>query len=191
MNTSCSLLRNTKDLRSYGSPVFRILTDPFIEIVHKNYFVLRTLRKLRQLADFCEILLELVSPVNEKGCIPAVIDYEVGTFPPGKTQSFPRAPPVFFNTFTLPGINRNTCHSDGCCGMILSGKDIAACPPYIRPEFDKSLDQYRSLNGHVKRTRDSQSVQRPALSVLISHSHQPGHFHFSYFNLPTAETCQG
>lgn len=49
------------------------------------------------------------------------------------------------------------------------------CPKYLSSKFNESLDEYSSLDGHVKATGDAGALQRLRRSILGTHRHQSRH----------------
>jgi hypothetical protein len=94
-----------------------------------------------------------------------------------------RAPPVLFESFTLPGENRGSLgvlwcsmphdNSGGC--FILGGENVATRPPNFSTESHEGLDKDSSLNGHVEGTGDAGTLEGLQGTKFFTNGHQSGH----------------
>merc|ERR1740130_2349805 len=86
------------------------------------------------------------------------------------------APPVFLEGLTFPGKDgRGLGSDDGSGSMVLGGENVARAPTYRGAEGSERLDQHTSLDGHVKRSRDTGASQRLGSGEFGAASHESRH----------------
>ena len=87
-----------------------------------------------------------------------------------------RVLPVILERLTLDREYRHARFCDGRRGMILGRKNITGSPAHFGTESNQGFDQYRSLNGHVQRARNTGAFQWLVLAVFITQGYESGHF---------------
>ena len=135
-----------------------------------------------------EGIFGLLTLVDEKGHITTVIDDKIGSMAfaiiSGPGDGIQSAFPVFFEGFSLPGEDSSRfITSDGSSGVVLGGENVARAPADVSSELLKSFDQNRSLDGHVKGSRDTSSLKRGRRSELLTASNQTRHLNLSEFDV--------
>ena len=144
--------------------------------------------------DFA-FLLELDTFVHQKGGIATVIKNEIGLVV-APVQRLESAPPVFFESFALPGEDRDArgrlwrATPDGARGgrMILGGEDVARSPTNFSPQCGECFDEGRGLHGHVQRASDFGTLKRLAAAITFTQCHQSWHFVLGEVDLFSSES---
>ena len=154
--------------------------------------VLVVVRGLRG-GDFA-FFFELGPFVDQKRGVATVIQYQIGlTIAP--MQSLERAPPIFLQTLAFPGKDWNTrrclggarANRAGGRSMVLGGEDVAGSPPDLCPQGRQSLNEGRSLHGHVQGAGDLGAFEGLAGAISFTQSHQTWHFVFGKIDLFSPE----
>jgi hypothetical protein len=144
--------------------------------------------RIRKSSVLEEKILGLLSLVDNKGHVTTVIDDKVGSLtlaiillPCKRVQG---AFPVFLKGFSLPCENSSGfVASDSGSGVVLGGEDVARAPTEVGTKILKSFDKNSSLDGHVKRSRNTGVLERLGRSVLNTASHKSRHLNLSEFNI--------
>ena len=128
--------------------------------------------------------LVLATLVDEHGGVATVVEDHVRSTV-GPRHGLLRAPPILLERLALPGVDRNTArllwravraNSNGGSCLILSRKNVAACPANLCTERDQRLDQNGGLDRHVQRARHARAGERLLGGILFAQRHQAGHF---------------
>jgi len=145
-------------------------------------------RRIREGSVFEEEVFGFLSFVDDEGHVTSIIDNDVGSLSlaiivlPG--EGVQGALPVFLEGLSLPGENSSGfIASNGSSGVILSGEDVARAPSYIGSEFLNSLDKDGGLDGHVKRSGDTSSIEQLGRSVFGTARHKTRHLNLGEFNI--------
>ncbi|MNZ73963.1 hypothetical protein D3C78_923970 [compost metagenome] len=130
--------------------------------------------------------------VQQLGQVTAVVEDHVGVpwlaiLEDGLLQ----APLVLFLGFTFPGEHRDTGSSDGGCGLVLSGEDVAGRPAHFGTQGNQGFDQHGSLDGHVDAAQNLRTLERLLGEVLATQAHQGRHFRFGDDGFATTPGGQG
>mmetsp|Transcript_1265 Transcript_1265/g.2855 ORF Transcript_1265/g.2855 Transcript_1265/m.2855 type:complete len:449 (-) Transcript_1265:279-1625(-) len=137
---------------------------------------------------FEEKILGLLSFVNEEGHVTTVINDKIRSVSLaiiiGPGESIQGAFPVFVEGLSLPGENGGGfITSNGGGSVILGGENVARTPSDIGSELVYSLNKDGSLDGHVKRSRNTGSRKRLGRSVFSTARHESRHLNLSEFNV--------
>ena len=125
--------------------------------------------------------------MDEHGCISAIIDDLIGSRSIRPSDGFEGAIPIFFEGFAFPSEYRNTRGGYRGGGMVLSGKNVARAPTYIRSKIHQGFDQNCRLNRHMQRPHDLNASEGFGWSVLFTGCHQAGHFMLGNGNFLSTE----
>ena len=134
--------------------------------------------------------LQFIPLVQEQRHIAPVVHDQLRALPFCIHDGRPGAVPVFLQSLAFPSEHRDPRSRDGSRGMVLGGKDVAAGPADRGAQSHQRLNQNRRLDGHVQRSRDPHSSQRPARGVLGADGHQAWHFVFRDGDFLAAELGQ-
>ena len=118
---------------------------------------------------------EFGSFVDEEGDIAAVIDNELRAEVAREGDGLEGEFPIFFEGLAFPGKNGRAGLRDGCGGMVLSRKDVAAGPTNIGAEVNHRLDENRCLDRHVERSGHANAFEGLLLGIFFADSHEAGH----------------
>ena len=66
--------------------------------------------------------------------------------------------------------------------MVLGTEDVTRTPLNISSESSESLDEDSGLDGHVKTTSDTCSLEWLGILELLTKHHQTRHFNLSHFD---------
>ena len=97
---------------------------------------------------------------------------------PAPIAEFDTCGQLLFANNALQNVMVDVGFGDGGSGMVLGREDIATCPPHFCSELNKSFNQHRSLNRHVKTSCYSCSFQRLRRTKFFPNRHQTRHFSF-------------
>ena len=86
--------------------------------------------------------------------------------------------PILFERLALIGKDGNISGGNGRRRVVLSGKNVAACPADFGSEIGKGLDKDRSLDRHVQRASNLSARQGLLAAIFVADFHQAGHFGF-------------
>src|SRR6476469_10488602 len=86
-------------------------------------------------------------------------------------QGLFNAPVCFSLCLAFPRKNANTCCRNCCCRMILRRKYITRAPFYFCTQGHQCLNEYGSLNSHVKATCNARTFQGLAWTIFLSKRH--------------------
>ena len=130
VNTGSRFFRNTLHFSYRTMPALVIFFQDTVQCIQNNlFFMVSTFT-----VDRLSIVFSAISHVNKQRSIASVVNNHLRAFSVRETECHIGTPPVFFQCFTFPGKNRNTCCSNSCGGMILCREDVTACPAYIRSQ---------------------------------------------------------
>lgn len=99
-------------------------------------------------------------------------------------------PQVLLLGLTLPGENWHTGGGNGSSSVVLSGENVTRRPGNLSSKSNQSLDENSGLNGHVKTSSNSGTLQRLSRTVLSSDLHQTRHFIFGKLNFLSAKRSE-
>merc|ERR1719181_1750181 len=71
--------------------------------------------------------------------------------------------------------------------MVLGAEDVARAPANSGTKSSQGLDQHTSLDGHVQRTVDVQTLEWLTGAELLAGCHETGHLVLSQIQLLAAE----
>jgi hypothetical protein len=95
--------------------------------------------------------------------VAAVVDDQLGPWPPGMRDRLERELPVLLERLALPGEHRRAGRGDRGGGVVLGREDVAARPSARRaPSSYERLDQHGGLDRHVQRAGDAHALERLA-----------------------------
>jgi len=183
VDTSGGLLRNTTDLREDLVEVARLL---LLDALENGVEAVKFLAAL-VVVEHLGLVLSPVTTVDHKSSITTIINDKLRANHVTPVDCVPGALPVFLKSLTLPGKDRGTTSSNSGSSVILSRENVARSPANLSAKSLKSLDQNSSLNGHVKRTSQTNTLERLLRSVLLTNCHKTGHFVFSQIKLLATE----
>jgi len=101
-----------------------------------------------------------------------------------------QAPLVLLLGLTLPGEDRDTSGSNGGGGVILGGEDVARGPGDLGTEVSEGLDENSGLDGHVKTTSNTGTLEGLVGTVLLTDGHETGHLNLGELDLAATEGGQ-
>lgn len=143
-----------------------------------------------------EKVFGLLTFVDDKGHITTVIDDDITPmtlaiiFRPGKGVQC--AFPVFFKGFSLPGEDSGRfVTGDGGGSVVLCGKDVTRAPTDVSTKFLQSFDKNSSLDGHVKRSRNTGTLEWFGSTEFSSASHKSRHFNLGELDVLTTIVGKG
>ncbi len=145
-------------------------------------------------------LLEFGALVDQQRGIAAVIEQQVGAAAVGPQERLLGAPPVLFQSFSLPGKDRGPARlgfgsifPDYNRGgrVVLGRENVAGYPAHIGPELDQRLDQHRGLYRHMQGAHDAGAGERPLALVLGADGHEARHLLLGKPDLLAAEFGEG
>jgi len=156
----------------------------------KNNFEFGVLSRtgVRESSILKEGILCLLSLVNEKSHITTIVDDDITSLAlaiilrPGKGVQ--GALPVFFEGLSLPSENSGrfvTSNSGG--GVVLGREDVARTPTDISTKSLESLDEDGRLDGHMKGSRNTGSLEWLYISIFLTASHKSRHLNLSELNV--------
>merc|ERR1719433_1700502 len=177
MHTSRRLLTHTLALRCHARILGWVVRDGILQQL-QNAFELCIVcaRRVGQGLVLGILCLELLALVHEQRGITAVVNKLVTTICAWHSHHLLSAPPVLWESFTLPCEDcRCACFGNCCSSMILRAEDVARCPANFGAQRSQSLDEYTCLDGHVQGSIDVHSLERLRRPILLPCSHQPWH----------------
>merc|ERR1719313_2731831 len=144
-----------------------------------------------QAAILGKLLLVLLALVNQESGITTVIDKLVASILAGDRHHLLCAPPVLLKSLALPCKDgRGPRLGDGSGCVILSAEDVARAPAHLGTQSSQGLNEHASLNGHVQRSVDVQTLERLRRAELFACRHKAWHFDLRQGELLAAELCQ-
>jgi len=183
VDTGGGLLRNTTDL---GEDLVEVAGLLLLDALENGVEAVKLLAAL-VVVEHLGLVLSPEATVDHKSSITTIIDDQLGAKHLTPVDCVPGALPVFLKSLTLPGKDRGAASSNSSSSMILSGEDIARGPANLGTKSLKGFDENSSLNGHVKRTSQTNTLERLLRSVLLTNCHKTGHFVFSQIKLLATE----
>jgi len=147
--------------------------------------------RVRDGAILGELVLSLVSEVDQHGHVSTVVDDDVHAIALGVSlgpgHGSEGALPVLLEGLSLPGEDSGGLGSGhGSGGVVLGGEDVARAPTDISAEEGEGLDKDGSLDGHVERSSDPGTLER-LVGVLGADSHETRHLNLSQVELLATE----
>ena len=122
------------------------------------------------------ILFSLNTQVQQKRRVTAVVEDHVGKAFVIPLKDAVGVFPVVVERLTLDGKHRHAVSGDRGRCMVLRGEDVAGSPADLSTQSRECFNEYRRLNGHVKRTGNTGASQRFLTGILLADCHQAGHF---------------
>eukprot|EP00736_Rhodelphis_marinus_P007012 Rmarinus@m.17095 len=185
VDTSSGLLRHTTETLSHLVESHRVLLDAVTDGL-KHTLVLGVVCgvRVREGLVRSELLLELDTVVDEKSGIATVVDNLIGAFTIRPCEGLISTPPVLRESLALPGEDSSRLGlSDHSSSVVLRREDVARAPAHVRTKSLKSLNENSSLDSHVQRTHDANTLERLGRSELIATGHEPRHLDLSKVKL--------
>mmetsp|Transcript_620 Transcript_620/g.1803 ORF Transcript_620/g.1803 Transcript_620/m.1803 type:complete len:420 (+) Transcript_620:245-1504(+) len=147
--------------------------------------------RIRESSVLEEGIFGLLTFVDEEGHVATIINNKVRSmtlaiiFGPG--DGVQSAFPVLFKRFSLPGENSGRfITGNGSSGVVLGGENVTGAPADVTTKLLQSLNQDSGLDGHVKRTRDTGTLQNSSGSEFFTACHKTRHLDLSEFNVLAA-----
>ena len=136
MNASSGFFADAFDFFGHVGPFLGFAGEGFFEDIFQFGFIFAFRRAIKNRRIFFSVAAQM----NHESSIATVVYDEIRALSIGPYQSFTSAPPIFLKGFAFPGKNWNSAFCYCCCGGVLCGKDVAACPSYIGTQFGQSLN---------------------------------------------------
>ncbi|CAB4649291.1 unannotated protein [freshwater metagenome] len=145
-------------------------------------------------------LFELNALVDEHGGVATIVKNHVGARSSigAPVEDLLGAPPVLVEGFALPRKHRGSsgalrgsvANNNSCGSLILSRKNVAACPTNLCTESHQRLDEHRGLHGHVKRPRNARTLQGLVGTKFFTEGHEAWHLVLSKAKLVATSLCE-
>ena len=186
------LLGNTLHGRGHAAPLGGVLLDGALDDgEHALELRVGGGRRVGQGAVLGKLLLPLLTLVDEKGGVTAVVDNQVRTVGTRPGEHFLGAVPVLLKGLALPREHGGgACLGDRSGGVVLGREDVAGAPSDGGAHLGEGLDEDRGLDGHVEGPGDVDPRERLRRAVLRAAVHEARHLVLGEVELLAAELGQ-
>jgi len=175
VDTGRGLLGNTTDL---GKDLVEVAGLLLLHALENSVEALELLAAF-VVVEHLGLVLGPETAVDHESGITTIINDQLRAKHVTPVNCVPGALPVLLKGLSLPGKDGGTTSGNSSSSMVLCGEDVAGSPTNLGTKSLKGLNQHGGLNSHVKRTSQTNTLERLFGTILLTNSHQSGHFIFS------------